>query len=101
VSEPLVLPGPEGSITVTAAALSRLVVDAAQSVDGVRVRRPKRAVEVGHGNGSASVSMELAVEHGLPVPERARAVQERVAAAVAATSGLEVDRVDVAIEDVA
>ena len=48
-----------------------------------------------------SVSFELAVEAGVPVPELAQAVQERVAAAVAATSGLEVERVDVSVEEIA
>ena len=62
MTEPLVLRGPEGAITVAPAALERLVVQAAQSVDGARVRRPKRSVEVDHGDGRASVSFELAVE---------------------------------------
>ncbi|MDQ2909457.1 MAG: alkaline shock response membrane anchor protein AmaP [Actinomycetota bacterium] len=101
MTDPLVLRGPEGAITVAPAALEHLVVRAAQSVDGARVRRPKRSVEVAHGAGRASVSFELAVEHGAPVPELARAVQERVAEAVAATSGLEVDRVDVSVEEIA
>ena len=38
---------------------------------------------------------------GVPVPEVARAVQERVAEAVAATCGLEVERVDVSVEEIA
>jgi uncharacterized alkaline shock family protein YloU len=101
VTEPLVLTGPEGAVIVTAAALERLVVRAAQSVDGARVRRPKRSVEVGHAEGRASVSFELAVEGSVPVPELARAVQQRVAAAVAATSGLEVQCVDVSVEEIA
>jgi uncharacterized alkaline shock family protein YloU len=101
VTEPLVLIGSEGAITVAPAALERLVVQAAQSVDGARVRRPKRSVEVDHGDGCASVSFELAVEHGVPVPKLARAVQERVAEAVAATSGLVVERVDVSVEEIA
>jgi uncharacterized alkaline shock family protein YloU len=100
VTEPLVLRGPEGAITVVPAALERLVVRAAQSVDGARVRRPKRSVEVDHDGGRASVSFELAVEHGVPVPGLARAVQERVAEAVAATSGLEVERVDISVEEI-
>ena len=100
MTEPLILPGPEGAITVAPAALERLVVQAAQSVNGARVRRPKRSVEVEHGEGCASVSFELAVERDVPVPELARAVQERVAEAVAATSGLEVERVDVSVEEI-
>jgi uncharacterized alkaline shock family protein YloU len=101
VTEPLVVPGPEGAVTVTPAALERLVVQAAQSVDGARVRRPKRSVEVDHRDGRGSVSFELAAERGVPVPELARAVQERVAEAVATSFGLEVERVDVSVVEIA
>jgi Asp23 family, cell envelope-related function len=100
VTEPLVFRGPEGSITVTAGALTRLVARAAQSVDGARVRRPKRAVEVAHGGGRVSVSIELSARHGVPLPELARSVQERVASALARVSGLELERVDVEIAEV-
>jgi uncharacterized alkaline shock family protein YloU len=99
VTEPLVLAWPEGTVTVTPAVLEHLVVQAAQSVDGARVRRPKRSVEVGHSEGRASVSFELVVE-GV-VPDVAKAVQERVADALAAASGLEVERVDVSVEELA
>lgn len=99
MTEPLVLAGPEGAVTITPAALEHLVVEAAQSVDGARVRRPKRSVEVGHSEGCASVSLELVVE-GV-VPDVAKAVQERVAEALTAASGLEVERVDVSVEEVA
>lgn len=100
MTEPLVLQGPEGSITLASSALAHLVARAAQSVEGARVRRPRRSVEVEHDRGRASVSLELAVPFGEPIPDVARAVQERVAAAVAATSGLEVERVDVTVGDV-
>jgi uncharacterized alkaline shock family protein YloU len=101
VTEPLVFRGPEGSITVTAGALTRLVAHAAQGVDGARVRRPKRAVEVTWEAGRASISLGLSARHGMPLPGLAHAVQERVADAVAAVSGLEVDRVDVDIDEIA
>ncbi len=100
MTEPLVFRGPNGSITVTAGALTRLVASAAQSVEGTRVRRPKRGVEVTHGDGRASVSLELAADYGVPLPELARSVQERVADAVASVSRLEVERVDVEIEEI-
>jgi uncharacterized alkaline shock family protein YloU len=101
VTEPLVLRGKAGTITVTAIALDRVVVHAAESVEGARVRRPRRSVDVAHQAGLASVSFELVIEQGVPVPELARAVQERVANAVAATSGLEVERVDVTVAEIA
>jgi uncharacterized alkaline shock family protein YloU len=101
VTEPLVRGGPEGAVTITPAALERLVVQAAQCVQGARVKRPKRSIEVSHGSGRAEVSFELAVEGWVPVPEVARAVQERVAEAVAASTGLEVAGVDVSVEEIA
>jgi uncharacterized alkaline shock family protein YloU len=100
VTEPLVFHGPEGSITVTAGALTRLVAHAAQEVEGVRVRRPKRAVEVSWAEERASVSLGLSARYGEPLPGLAHAVQERVADAVAGVSGLEVERVDVEIDEV-
>ncbi len=101
MTDPLVLSGAGGTITVSPGALTRLVVRAAETVDGASVRRPRRSVEVGHGNGRASVSLELAVGHGHVAAETARAVQERVAEAVLATCGLEVERVDVSVEEIA
>ncbi|HEY7017967.1 MAG TPA: Asp23/Gls24 family envelope stress response protein [Gaiellaceae bacterium] len=100
MTEPLVFRGPEGSITVTPGALTKLVARAARSVDGVGLRRPKRAIDVRHGDGQAAVSIGLSARHGVPLPELANAVQERVTRAVAAVSGLEVERVDVEIEEV-
>jgi uncharacterized alkaline shock family protein YloU len=99
VTEPLVFRGPEGSITLTASALAELVAGAARSVEGVRLRKPRRAVEVRHGDGRASVSVELGAAAGEPLPELARAVQERVGGALAQVTGLEVERVDVEIAE--
>jgi uncharacterized alkaline shock family protein YloU len=100
VTDPLVLSGSGGSITVTSTALKRLVVRAAESVGGVSVRRPRRSVEVSHENSRASVSLGLAVRYGEIAPELARGVQERVGAALSATCGLDVDRVDVGVEEI-
>jgi hypothetical protein len=102
VTEPLVIPGPEGSITVAAGALTRLVVRAAERAEGARVRRPRRSVHVARTDGDGlSVSLDLDVEYGVRVPELARSVQERVAGDVADACGLEVERVEVTIVGVA
>ena len=93
MSEPLVLRGPEGSITLVPGALTQLVVTAAESVEGARVRRPKRSVQVGQG----TVSLGLAVAEGASLPGVAREVQVRVATAVSSTCGLEVEAVDVVV----
>ncbi len=101
MTEPLVFRGAAGSVTVTAAALSQLVAQAVSSVDGARLRRPRRGLEIRHADGGGSVTLELSVRHGAVMPEVARAVQERVAEVLARTSGLEVERVDVEIEEIA
>jgi uncharacterized alkaline shock family protein YloU len=100
VTEPLVFREQEGSITVTAGALTQLVSRTARGVEGVRVRRPKRTIDVTCGAGRATVSIELSARHGVALPELARSVQERVADAVGRVSGLEVERVDVEIAEV-
>ena len=100
MTEPLVFEGPEGSIMLTAAAVTELVASAARSVDGVRLRRPRRAVEVKHADGRASVSLEVGATPGEPLPGLARAVQERVGEALAQVTGLEVERVDVEIAEI-
>jgi uncharacterized alkaline shock family protein YloU len=100
VTEPLVFRGTAGSVTLTAAALSRLVAHAVSSVDGAKLRRPRRGLEIQHADERASVTLELAVRHGAVMPELARAVQERVTEALAQTGGLEVERVEVEIEEV-
>ena len=100
MTEPLVFPGPEGSITLTVAAVTELVANAARSVDGVRLRRPRRAVEVRHAAGRASVSLELGASPGAALPGLARAVQERVGEALAQVTALEVERVDVEIAEI-
>jgi uncharacterized alkaline shock family protein YloU len=100
VTEPLVFRGEQGTITVTAGAVSGAVAAAARSVEGARVRRPRRAVEVSHDGSRAAVSLELAAGYGEPLPQLARAVQERVAETLGRLSGLEVERVDVEIAEV-
>ena len=101
MTDPLVFRTPDGGITVTAGALTDLVARAARSVDGTRLRRPRRSIEISHEDGRASVTLELGARHGVPLPELARTVQERVAEALAEVSGLEVARVDVTLGEVA
>jgi len=66
----------------------------------VRLRRPRRAVEVRYAEGRASVSLELGATPGRPLPGLARAVQERVGETLAQVTGLEVERVDVEIAEI-
>ena len=80
-------------ITITDAALSQIVVGAAEQVDGVRVRR-RRGVEPQDGR----VTLSLAARYGTVLPDLARDVQTRVAEALSAMCDLRVS-VDVSIEE--
>src|SRR5581483_6075860 len=62
-------------VRVTEGALTRIVVRAVEAVDGARVRRPRRKVDVEIEDGRAKVDLELAVAYGRVLPEVARAVQ--------------------------
>jgi uncharacterized alkaline shock family protein YloU len=88
-------------VKVTDAALTQIVVRAAEQADGVRVRRPRRHLDVEVADGSARVTLELAVTYGHVLPEVARGVQERVAAALGTMCEVTVTGVDVSIEELA
>ena len=91
----------DGSVSIAPRALSYLVVQAAESVEGVRVRRTRRHLVAAIAAGRAHVTLELAVRFGVVLPEAARLVQERVADALRAMCGVAVDAVDVSVEEVA
>jgi uncharacterized alkaline shock family protein YloU len=88
-----------GTITVASGVLSQIVVGSAEAVDGARVRRPRRGLDVDVDDGAARVSLELAVRSGLVLPEVAHEVQQRVGESLRAMCGLEATAVDVAIEE--
>jgi uncharacterized alkaline shock family protein YloU len=88
-------------VKVTDSALTQIVVRAAEQGEGVRVRRPRRHLDIDVGDGSAHVTLELAVTYGSILPEVARGVQERVAAALGTMCAVTVTGVDVSIEELA
>jgi uncharacterized alkaline shock family protein YloU len=98
VSRALVQDG-SGSVTVTEAALAQLVGQAVSSVGGARLRKGRRRLGVEIEAGHARAELELAVAYGSVLPEVARAVQERVAEALAGMCGVVVDAVDVTVEE--
>lgn len=91
--------GPRGEIRVEGDALSALVVAAAELVDGARVRRPRRGLDVTVADGRAHVELELAVRYGVALPGLGHEVQASVAAVLRNSAGLEVEAVDVSIEE--
>ena len=86
-----------GTIRIEGNAIAGLVVAAAELVDGARVRRPRRGLEVMVEEGRARVELELAARYGLVLPELGEAVQRSVAAALERSSGLAVAAVDVSV----
>jgi uncharacterized alkaline shock family protein YloU len=86
-------------VKVTDAVVTQIVVRAAETVDGARVRRPRRHLAVELDEGEARVELELAVSFGKVLPEVARDVQERVAAALGTMCGVNVKAVDVSVEE--
>ncbi|HZR94887.1 MAG TPA: Asp23/Gls24 family envelope stress response protein [Gaiellaceae bacterium] len=87
----------DGVVTVTDAALQQIVHQAAESVDGARVRR--RHTQIAIETGGARVSLELTAPLGVVLPALARAVQEHVAHALGTMSGVNVAAVDVTVEE--
>ena len=85
-------------VRVTDGALTRIVVRAAESVEGARVRRPRRKVDVELAAARARVDLELAVDYGLVLPDVARDVQARVAEALGRMLDVQAT-VDVSVEE--
>jgi uncharacterized alkaline shock family protein YloU len=96
----LLLAEPEGTITVTPSALAGLVIQAAEAVDGVQVRRGRRRLDIDLAPGEARVRLELTARYGLVLPEVARDVQERVADALGTMCAVRIGSVDVSVEEV-
>jgi len=80
-------------VTITDAALTQIVVGAAEQVDGARVR--KRGVEL----EEESVAISLAARYGVVLPDLARDVQQRVAEALATMCDLNM-RVDISLDEI-
>ena len=84
-----------GSITVLEPVLLQIVARAAETVDGVRVRR-KRSVDV----DARAVRLELDAPRATPLLPLGEAVQDAVATALRTMCDLDPARVDVSFEDV-
>jgi uncharacterized alkaline shock family protein YloU len=90
----------EGTITVTDAALNRIVTQATESVDGARIRRrPLRKLDIDIEGNAVRVDLPLAVAFGRVLPDVARDVQAQVADALGRMCALDVTAVDVTVEE--
>lgn len=94
-----VIPEDGGSITVGDAVMTQIVIQAAEAVDGARVRRARRKLEVEIEGTRAHVDLELAVAYGKVLPDVAREVQEQVSDALTRMCGLDVAAVDITVEE--
>ena len=81
------------------AALTEIVRQAVESVDGARLRKRRRRLGVELENGRARAELQLVVDYGRVLPEVSAAVQERVADALAGMCDVEVEAVDVTVEE--
>jgi uncharacterized alkaline shock family protein YloU len=82
-------------IELSDGAFGALVVRAAEGVDGVRVRRPRKIALDGD-----RLELALAARLGLVLPDVARDVQARVHEAVETMCGIALAAVDVTVEEV-
>jgi uncharacterized alkaline shock family protein YloU len=96
----VIVEDPAGMVTVSDSVLTQIAVRAAESVDAVRVRRPRRNVDVTLEDGRVRASLSLAVRRGTVLPETARAVQERVADALGRMCDATVEGIDVVVEEI-
>ena len=87
----LVVTNEAGSVTVPGHVLVGIAVRAAESVEGIRVRR-RRVVNV----EGRQVRLSVAARRGEPLAELAERVQEAVASALRAMCGIDA-KVDVAV----
>jgi uncharacterized alkaline shock family protein YloU len=88
-----------GSVRLSEAALTEIVRQAVESVDGARLRKRRRRLGVELENGRARAELQLVVDYGRVLPEVSAAVQERVADALARMCDVEVEAVDVTVEE--
>ena len=87
-------------IRLTDQVVAQIVVRAAEGVAGVKVKRPRRHLDVDIAGGEGRVSIDVTVAHGTVIPVAALDVQHRVADAVGTMCGVTVRSVDVNVEAV-
>jgi uncharacterized alkaline shock family protein YloU len=92
--------GPHGRIELTGGTLASVVARAAESVPGVRVRRPRRGVDVAVDGSSADVVVRMTGPLDGILTEVGESAQHAIADVVGAMTGLAVS-VDITFEELA
>jgi uncharacterized alkaline shock family protein YloU len=88
-----------GEISIAPGALQHIVVEAAQSVRGAKVRRVRRGLEIEIEANRCRVALTLAAPYGTQLAELGEAVQDSVSAALGRMCEVEVAAVDVTVEE--
>ncbi len=90
-----------GTVSLEPKALEQLVRHAAEEVDGARVVRTGRGLDVSIGeNGAATVAVVLTAPRGAVLPELGERVQSRISEALVDTLDAPPGRVDVTVEGI-
>ncbi len=82
-------------VSISESAFQQLVARAVEQVEGARLRKPRKGVELADGR----IELVLTARFGVVLPDLARAVQRGVTEAVETMCGLKVAGVDVTIEE--
>ena len=99
MSRAFVIEDDGGAVTIAPAAVAQVVVAAAEQVEGARVRRPRRGLDVAVDESGATVEVEVALRYGVVIPQAAQEVQRRVAAAIGRFCAIDAVTVDVSVEE--
>ncbi|HWE81951.1 MAG TPA: hypothetical protein VG265_09895 [Gaiellaceae bacterium] len=91
--ESLMLPGENGTVSVPERVLVAIASRAAETVDGIRVRR-RRTIDL----EAHEVRLSVAARRGEPLRELAERAQSEVASALESMCGFEA-RVDIAVRE--
>jgi uncharacterized alkaline shock family protein YloU len=99
-----VVPGPTGGTRIAARVVGAVARLAARSVPGVEVAvgrgRADRAAEVAVAGTHVVVDLDIAVDHGAPIPEVARQVRAAVLRDLQRHAGLTTTEVNITVVDV-
>lgn len=104
-------PEEKGNIRISEEVLAVIAADAANEVDGVAGfngnlaqqimgKSQKKGIRILMGDDAVVLELDILIKYGYTIPDVARKVQDAVTGAVEATSGLNVEAVNVTVSGV-
>ncbi|MPM76453.1 Alkaline shock protein 23 [bioreactor metagenome] len=104
-------PDEKGNIRISEEVLAVIAADAANEVDGVAGfngnlaqqimgKSQKKGIRILMGDDAVVLELDILIKYGYTIPDVARKVQDAVMSAVEATSGLNVEAVNVTVSGV-